>query len=182
MSSEQLPLPYGWVQEFDPSTNHPFWVDTKADPPRAIWTHPYEDEQYLREHPDAREKLGSLSQHRDSKESGSSKPARRHSFNGHESASMVSDDHLATPILPRKETRSEGSLVSSRIRPSVPKKNAKHTRRSKRELRVRDSGSVSRCSAHSKHSMRNSKLFTIRASIQQVLLSNATDHHQGTHA
>lgn len=23
--SEQ-PLPYGWVQEFDPNTSHPFWV------------------------------------------------------------------------------------------------------------------------------------------------------------
>jgi hypothetical protein len=26
MASEQHPLPYGWVQEFDPKTNHPFWV------------------------------------------------------------------------------------------------------------------------------------------------------------
>ncbi|KAI9460992.1 hypothetical protein BJY52DRAFT_1203671 [Lactarius psammicola] len=86
MSAEQPPLPYGWVQEFDPNTNHPFWVDTKADPPRAIWTHPYEDEQYLREHPEVREKVGSLAQQQDSKDS-STKPARRHSFNGHDSAS-----------------------------------------------------------------------------------------------
>lgn len=26
MSSEELPLPYGWVQEFDPKADHPFWV------------------------------------------------------------------------------------------------------------------------------------------------------------
>ena len=34
-------------------------VDTKADPPRSIWVHPYEDEQFLREHPDIREKVAS---------------------------------------------------------------------------------------------------------------------------
>jgi hypothetical protein len=32
-------------------------VDTLATPPRSIWTHPYEDEQYLSEHPEVREKL-----------------------------------------------------------------------------------------------------------------------------
>jgi len=89
MSSSDLPVPYGWTQEFDPKTNHPFWVDTKVDPPRAIWTHPYDDEQYLREHPEVREKVESLDmKQRDSKDSPPSK-ARRHSFNGHDSATMV---------------------------------------------------------------------------------------------
>jgi hypothetical protein len=61
-------------------------VDTKADPPRAIWTHPYDDEQYLREHPEVREKVESLDmKQQDSKDSPPSK-ARRHSFNGHDSA------------------------------------------------------------------------------------------------
>ena len=67
-------------------------VDTKADPPRAIWTHPYDDEQYLREHPEVREKVESLDvKQRDSKDSPTSK-ARRHSFNGHDSASMVPEN------------------------------------------------------------------------------------------
>jgi len=89
MSSSDPPLPYGWVQELDPKTNHPFWVDTKADPPRAIWTHPYDDEQYLREHPEVREKVQSLdTKQRDSKDCPLSKP-RRHSFNGHDSSSVV---------------------------------------------------------------------------------------------
>ena len=32
-------------------------VDTNTNPPRAIWTHPYEDEQFLREHPDVHKRL-----------------------------------------------------------------------------------------------------------------------------
>ncbi len=32
-------------------------VDTKAVPPRSIWVHPHEDEQYLMEHPEVREKV-----------------------------------------------------------------------------------------------------------------------------
>ncbi|KAF8973872.1 hypothetical protein BDZ97DRAFT_1912326 [Flammula alnicola] len=63
-----------------PSTS----VDTKADPPRSIWTHPFKDEQYLNEHPDVRNKV------RASNSFGSDNllplPShelpRRHSFNG----------------------------------------------------------------------------------------------------
>ncbi|KAF8917694.1 hypothetical protein CPB85DRAFT_1431221 [Mucidula mucida] len=53
----ERPLPYGWVKEFDQS-GFPFYVDTHAVPPRSIWTHPHEDEQFLRDHPDVREKVG----------------------------------------------------------------------------------------------------------------------------
>jgi hypothetical protein len=52
----ERPLPYGWIREVDGNSGHPFYVDTKATPPRSIWVHPFEDEQYLREHPDAGEK------------------------------------------------------------------------------------------------------------------------------
>lgn len=105
--SEQLPLPYGWVQEFDPNSSHPFWVDTKADPPRAIWTHPYEDEQYLREHPEVREKVSSLAQQQGSKDS-NTKPSRRHSFNGNDSNSMVPDEHPTTPDSSKKGKEKRG--------------------------------------------------------------------------
>lgn len=47
MEDEQRPLPEGWIRQFDPSEEHQFFVDTKADPPRSIWHHPYDDEQYL---------------------------------------------------------------------------------------------------------------------------------------
>jgi hypothetical protein len=57
MPEDQRPLPYGWITQTDPNTNHPFYVDTKAKPPRSIWVHPYDDEQYLKEHPDVKEKV-----------------------------------------------------------------------------------------------------------------------------
>jgi len=86
MAENEQPLPFGWIREWDSNNNHPFWVDTKATPPRAIWTHPLEDEQYLKEHPEAREKA--------SRSSGGLKPPgydeserpRRHSYAGESSA------------------------------------------------------------------------------------------------
>ncbi|KAL5495373.1 hypothetical protein ACEPAI_836 [Sanghuangporus weigelae] len=57
--TEESPLPYGWIKEYHEQYQQHYYVDTKADPPRSIWVHPYEDEQFLREHPDVREKVGS---------------------------------------------------------------------------------------------------------------------------
>ena len=70
-------------------------VDTKADPPRAIWTHPYEDEQYLKEHPDVKEKVGNLARQEEESQDAPPSTARRHSFNGHDSARMVSEEDQA---------------------------------------------------------------------------------------
>lgn len=36
-------------------------VDTRANPPRSIWVHPYEDEQFLCEHPEVRAKKETFS-------------------------------------------------------------------------------------------------------------------------
>ncbi|KAF2232831.1 hypothetical protein EV356DRAFT_504838 [Viridothelium virens] len=47
MEDEGRPLPEGWVRQFDEKSHHQFFVDTKATPPRSIWHHPYDDEQYL---------------------------------------------------------------------------------------------------------------------------------------
>lgn len=47
MEDELRPLPPGWVREFDPETQHQFFVDTMASPPRSIWHHPYDDDTYL---------------------------------------------------------------------------------------------------------------------------------------
>lgn len=47
MEDEGRPLPKGWVRTFDPTSKHQFFVDTTKDPPRSIWTHPYDDEEYL---------------------------------------------------------------------------------------------------------------------------------------
>jgi hypothetical protein len=47
MEDEQRPLPPGWARQFDQKSQHQYFVDTKADPPRSIWHHPYDDDQYL---------------------------------------------------------------------------------------------------------------------------------------
>ncbi|EMD00093.1 hypothetical protein BAUCODRAFT_30549, partial [Baudoinia panamericana UAMH 10762] len=47
MEDENRPLPKGWIRSFDPHTHHQFFVDTTKDPPRSIWVHPYDDDQYL---------------------------------------------------------------------------------------------------------------------------------------
>lgn len=47
MEDELRELPPGWVRSFDPESSHQFFVDTRVDPPRSIWVHPYDDEQYL---------------------------------------------------------------------------------------------------------------------------------------
>ncbi|KAF9787332.1 hypothetical protein BJ322DRAFT_1210219 [Thelephora terrestris] len=57
MQTDRYPLPFGWIKEFDQASGRSFYVDTKATPPRSIWTHPYEDDEYLKAHPDVREKL-----------------------------------------------------------------------------------------------------------------------------
>ncbi|KAG9001074.1 hypothetical protein FRB94_007135 [Tulasnella sp. JGI-2019a] len=50
MEDEERPLPDGWVRQFDRNSSHHFYVDTRANPPRSIWVHPFEDPQWQREH------------------------------------------------------------------------------------------------------------------------------------
>lgn len=45
---DKRPLPNGWIRQWDSSQNHHFYVDTNANPPRAIWTHPLDDPEYQR--------------------------------------------------------------------------------------------------------------------------------------
>lgn len=47
MEDEGRELPEGWARSFDVETQHQFFVDTRANPPRSIWVHPYDDEQFL---------------------------------------------------------------------------------------------------------------------------------------
>lgn len=80
-------------------------VDTKANPPRAIWVHPYEDEQFLREHPEVAEKIRT----RDSQSTPTDSPPpyspRRHSYSGSSS----------TPSSPVNEKRNAASQVTSPV-------------------------------------------------------------------
>ncbi|KAK4200894.1 hypothetical protein QBC40DRAFT_172830 [Triangularia verruculosa] len=48
MEDELRPVPSGWVREFDPDTQHQFFVDTNYNPrPRSIWHHPHDDPGFL---------------------------------------------------------------------------------------------------------------------------------------
>ncbi|KAL7285212.1 hypothetical protein ACG7TL_000305 [Trametes sanguinea] len=110
MSYESEPLPAGWVKEYDPNTKHPFWVDTKAKPPRSTWVHPYEDEQFLREHPDVRDRLA---RERGNDPTPSEAPPpyspRRHSFSG-----TASGSHLSVPTDNRPARSQPGTPVAER--------------------------------------------------------------------
>lgn len=52
MEDESRPLPKGWVRDYDHVNKHHFYVDTTSNPPRSIWVHPFEDEQFRSEHPE----------------------------------------------------------------------------------------------------------------------------------
>ncbi|KAI0080073.1 hypothetical protein K474DRAFT_1658335 [Panus rudis PR-1116 ss-1] len=92
-------LPSGWVRQYDEQAQHPFWVDTRANPPRPIWVHPYEDEQYLSEHPEHRGKAKRAA----SEESDLPPPysPRRHSYSGPSSSGPSS---ISTPSGDRPTT------------------------------------------------------------------------------
>lgn len=47
MEDELRELPPGWVRQFDPVEQHQFFVDIRANPPRSIWVHPYDDPDFL---------------------------------------------------------------------------------------------------------------------------------------
>lgn len=47
MEDEHRPLPEGWVRQWDQKEQHQFFVNTKATPPKSIWHHPYDDDDYL---------------------------------------------------------------------------------------------------------------------------------------
>ena len=48
MEDEIRNLPPGWIRQYDAKSDHHFYVDTKAHPPRSIWHHPYDDDTYLK--------------------------------------------------------------------------------------------------------------------------------------
>ena len=53
MEDAARPLPEGWVRQWDPTSHHNFYVDTKANPPRSIWSHPFDDHIFNEQHPES---------------------------------------------------------------------------------------------------------------------------------
>ncbi|KAK4700312.1 hypothetical protein P7C70_g5937, partial [Phenoliferia sp. Uapishka_3] len=55
MLEESRELPKGWVRQYDEESSHAFYIDEDANPPRSIWTHPYDDIDYLKSLPESSE-------------------------------------------------------------------------------------------------------------------------------
>lgn len=64
MEDEQRDLPEGWIRQYDTNENHQFFVDTRQEPPRSIWVHPYDDDEYLKSlSPEERDRVKNLGEH-----------------------------------------------------------------------------------------------------------------------
>ncbi|KIJ21879.1 hypothetical protein PAXINDRAFT_165239 [Paxillus involutus ATCC 200175] len=105
-----LPLPDGWIQQYNTKYMRYYWVDTKAIPPRAIWTHPYEDGQFLDEHPDIKAKVDSLSGLNLTEPPPYDSDTRRQSWGGGESSSSqhttpLDSDHTGDLSTDKKRGR-----------------------------------------------------------------------------
>ncbi|KAL8678088.1 MAG: hypothetical protein Q9186_005527 [Xanthomendoza sp. 1 TL-2023] len=90
MEDEGRPLPTGWQRQYDPQNQHQFFVDTRQEPPRSIWHHPYDDDEYMNSlDPAERQKIqGSL----------------RVPSHADINAESSEDDHASTqPLPPRPE-------------------------------------------------------------------------------
>ena len=95
----------------DAYLHSPRKVDTKAIPPRSIWKHPYEDEEYLKAHPDVREKInisGSGGSESNLHPPSFEESQRRHSFGGAPSSSRPQS--TSTPAAKLTKRRDRGLL------------------------------------------------------------------------
>lgn len=64
MEDEGRPLPPGWLRQYDEQNHHQYFVDTNRDPPRSIWHHPYDDEEYMNSlNPQERARIQALNKH-----------------------------------------------------------------------------------------------------------------------
>ncbi|KAG1846870.1 hypothetical protein F4604DRAFT_1894885 [Suillus subluteus] len=137
----QPPLPEGWIQEYDPQQKHPFWVDTTADPPRAIWVHPYEDEQFLSENPDIKAKVEKL---RAPLADPPPYEKRRHSFSAGETAASLHADAMSSgsagspPIDEHQEERKRGMFGKLKDKAIGTKEEREAHKKQKAEERARD--------------------------------------------
>lgn len=62
MEDEARPLPEGWTRQYDEQSHHQFFVNTLSKPPRSIWHHPYDDDEYMSSlTPEERTRIQSLS-------------------------------------------------------------------------------------------------------------------------
>ena len=118
MEDLQRPLPEGWVRQYDPTENHQFFVDTKADPPKSYWEHPL----------DVPEVVKSLSSEEREKLQEEENKMRRHSADH-------SEDEQFPPNLP---ARPSGSKETSAQKKSFGEKLKDKVTGSTHDERVQD--------------------------------------------
>ena len=96
MEDEGRDLPYGWIRQYDAQDHHQFFVDTNVEPPRSIWHHPYDDEQYLSSlDPAERQRVQHVSSHADVEAESSEDDADGKNHGAHSKPSVT--DHAELP-------------------------------------------------------------------------------------
>ncbi|KAK8112669.1 hypothetical protein PG984_013195 [Apiospora sp. TS-2023a] len=133
IEDESRPLPDGWVRTFDPENHHQFFVDIRADPPRSIWHHPYDDEQYLNSLPvQERERLGGLTRH-PSKEDIAAETTDEEEGDSHHANAASRGESSHQPQQASKP-RSFGRKMKDKITGTThEERNAERSRRQQRE-------------------------------------------------
>ncbi|GAB7344682.1 hypothetical protein MBLNU457_3163t1 [Dothideomycetes sp. NU457] len=145
MEDEHRPLPEGWVRQYDRESNHQFFVDTRKDPPRSIWQHPYDDEEYLSSLPSAeRERLQEMTRHSSvhdimaepSDDEDAHHPTKSGALGGASSSHAGSSKH-DQQLPPREEKRTWGRKMKDKITHSThEEREAERRRRAEEERRI----------------------------------------------
>lgn len=109
MEDETRRLPKGWVRSYDPTSNHQYFVDTTKDPPRSIWVHPYDDEQYLSTlSSDERERIEEESMGRGNKHPPSNEDIIAASSDDEDASSTHQTSSYSGELPPRDEGKGKG--------------------------------------------------------------------------
>lgn len=113
MEDESRPLPKGWVRTYDPQNHHQFFVDTAKDPPRSIWHHPYDDEEYLSTlTSEERERIEQESMHRGSNPSKDDiMAAHSEDDEEHEHATSSTAGGIPAELPPRPDGKGKGKAT-----------------------------------------------------------------------
>ena len=132
MEDESRDLPRGWVRQYDSKTHHQFFVDTKDDPPRSIWRHPYDDEQYMSSiSPAERRRVEEM--HKVPSEA----DIEAESSGDDEHAGTSNSHHYSTDLPPRKQKGGEPEIGATHRLGRKMKDKLTHSTHEEREINRR---------------------------------------------
>ncbi|KAK7993455.1 hypothetical protein PG989_006836 [Apiospora arundinis] len=135
IEDESRPLPDGWVRTFDPENHHQFFVDIRADPPRSIWHHPYDDEEFLNSLPlQERERLGGLTRHPSKKDIAAETTDEEEGDSSHHTRAGAAHEAPPHQQGSSSKPRSFGRKMKDKITGTThEERNAERARRQERE-------------------------------------------------